>query len=413
MIRTQLRRRPRVPFAVIGITIAAVTLFGGTASSAPARALATINLNTLPIANGFPLDLGIKHGFFQAQGIEISKKTLQSGNDIVLALANHNGDIGYVGWVPAMIASTSGIAMSAVAASDVEGTSVADNWQNIMVKGDSSIRTPRDLSGKTIAVNALKGVGEVMIKAALRKVGVNPESVRLLAVPFPNMRAALRNGQIDAFWAPEPFVSQALNLDGARIVMAPGPVLGKFWPIGAYVALNSWTRSNRALAKKFRLAINRSLAYAQSHPNEIREMLPAGTQNVRLPIWTPLIDRAKLRQLARYSKDFGVITKLPNLNQLVPRSVTGGKTLQGTITRRTIRLLLDGKPVKTLPEGEYTFVVSDRSKTASYRLRGPGVNKRTPLKGVGRYTWTLSLKPGRYTYSSIGTPALSRRFRVV
>ena len=413
MIRTQLRRRPRVPFAVIGITIAAVTLFGGTASSAPARALATINLNTLPIANGFPLDLGIKHGFFQAQGIEISKKTLQSGNDIVLALANHNGDIGYVGWVPAMIASTSGIAMSAVAASDVEGTSVADNWQNIMVKGDSSIRTPRDLSGKTIAVNALKGVGEVMIKAALRKVGVNPESVRLLAVPFPNMRAALRNGQIDAFWAPEPFVSQALNLDGARIVMAPGPVLGKFWPIGAYVALNSWTRSNRALAKKFRLAINRSLAYAQSHPNEIREMLPAGTQNVRLPIWTPLIDRAKLRQLARYSKDFGVITKLPNLNQLVPRSVTGGKTLQGTITRRTIRLLLDGKPVKTLPEGEYTFVVSDRSKTASYRLRGPGVNKRTPLKGVGRYTWTLSLKPGRYTYSSIGTPVLRRTFRVV
>jgi NitT/TauT family transport system substrate-binding protein len=402
-----------VPFAVIGITVAAVTLFGGTASSAPARALATINLNTLPIANGFPLDLGIKHGFFQAQGIEISKKTLQSGNDIVLALANHNGDIGYVGWVPAMIASTSGIAMSAVAASDVEGTSVADNWQNIMVKGDSSIRTPRDLSGKTIAVNALKGVGEVMIKAALRKVGVNPESVRLLAVPFPNMRAALRNGQIDAFWAPEPFVSQALNLDGARIVMAPGPVLGKFWPIGAYVALNSWTRSNRALAKKFRLAINRSLAYAQSHPNEIREMLPAGTQNVRLPIWTPLIDRAKLRQLARYSKDFGVITKLPNLNQLVPRSVTGGKTLQGTITRRTIRLLLDGKPVKTLPEGEYTFVVSDRSKTASYRLRGPGVNKRTPLKGVGRYTWTLSLKPGRYTYSSIGTPVLKRTFRVV
>jgi NitT/TauT family transport system substrate-binding protein len=413
MIRTQLRRRPRMPFAVIGITVAAVTLFGGTASSAPARALATINLNTLPIANGFPLDLGIKHGFFQAQGIEISKKTLQSGNDIVLALANHNGDIGYVGWVPAMIASTSGIAMSAVAASDVEGTSVADNWQNIMVKGDSSIRTPRDLAGKTIAVNALKGVGEVMIKAALRKVGVNPESVRLLAVPFPNMRAALRNGQIDAFWAPEPFVSQALNLDGARIVMAPGPVLGKFWPIGAYVALNSWTRSNRALAKKFRLAINRSLAYAQGHPNEIREMLPAGTQNVRLPIWTPLIDRAKLRQLARYSKDFGVITKLPNLNQLVPRSVTGGKTLQGTITRRTIRLLLDGKPVKTLPEGEYTFVVSDRSKTASYRLRGPGVNKRTPLKGVGRYTWTLSLRPGRYTYSSIGAPALKRRFRVV
>ena len=84
--------------------------FGGS-RSAPAKPqqLATITLNTLPIANGCPLDLGIKKGFFRAQGIEISKRTLQSGNDIVLALSNHNGDIGYVGWVPAMIARTQGI----------------------------------------------------------------------------------------------------------------------------------------------------------------------------------------------------------------------------------------------------------------------------------------------------------------
>ena len=102
----------------------------------------TITVDTLPIANALPMDLGIKKGFFAAQGIEINKRTLQSGNDIVLALANNNGDIGYLGWVPMMIASTQGIPLSAVAASEVEGTSVADNWQNILVKGDSSIRTP-------------------------------------------------------------------------------------------------------------------------------------------------------------------------------------------------------------------------------------------------------------------------------
>ena len=39
-----------------------------------------------------------------------------------------------------------------------------------MVKGSSSIRTPQDLAGKTIAVNALKGVGEVVIKGALKAV---------------------------------------------------------------------------------------------------------------------------------------------------------------------------------------------------------------------------------------------------
>jgi NitT/TauT family transport system substrate-binding protein len=406
-------RAPRGRTRVLALAAAALTLGGGSAPGAPGRALTTVTVDTLPIANGLPLDLGIKKGFFQAQGIDINKKTLQSGNDIVLALSNGSGDIGYVGWVPAMIASTSGIALTAVAASDVEGTSISDNWQNILVRGDSSIRTSTDLAGKTIAVNALKGVGEVMIKAALKKLHVDPNSIHLLAMPFPTMRTALRNGQVDAIWTPEPFMSQALNLDGARIVMAPGPVLGKFWPIGTYVGLNSWARRNPRLAKKFRTAINNSLTYAQSHPDEIRALLPAGTQNVRLPIWSPVIDRAKLRQTASYAKDFGVVSKLPNLEQLVPRTVTGGKTLQGAVTKKKLKLLLDGKAVKSLPEGEYTFVVSDSSKTASFVLRGPGVTRRTPLRGVGRFTWTLSLGPGKYTYRSVGTPFVKRTFRVV
>src|ERR671933_945991 len=240
---------------------AIVATFSGAAASAPttaARPLATVTVDTLPIANALPLDLGIKKGFFSAQGIEINKRTLQSGNDIVLALANNNGEIGYLGWVAMMIARTQGIKISAVAASEVEGTSEADNWQNILVKGSSSIRTPADLAGKTIAVNALKGVGETVIKAALKKSGVDPNSVKLLAMPFPTMRTALNNGQVDAIWVPEPFLSQGLSIDGDRIVMAPGPVLGRFWPIGGYVGPEDWIAKNPARARSFRTAINES-----------------------------------------------------------------------------------------------------------------------------------------------------------
>ena len=199
----------------------------------------------------------------------------------------------------------------------MEGTSEADNWQNILVKGSSSIRTPADLVGKTVAVNALKGVGEVMIKAALKKVGVDPDSVRLLALPFPAMRSALQNGQVDAIWTPEPFLSQVL-IDGGRTVMAPGPVLGRFWPIGGYAARDDWAARNPGLAAKFRAAINKSLAYSQANPNEIRDLLPAASRNVRLPIWSPLIDRDKLIQLARFTKEYGVISTLPNMTKLVP-----------------------------------------------------------------------------------------------
>jgi NitT/TauT family transport system substrate-binding protein len=396
--------RRRLFGATILAALSAALLFGGSASSSSDRTLATINLRTLNIANALPLDLGVQKGFFAQHGIEIQKKVLQSGNDVVLALANGDGDIGYLGYVPAMIGRVQGIKFQMISASEVEGTSVDDNWQNIMVKGNSSIRTPQDLAGKTIAVNALKGVGEVMIKAALKKVGVDPNSPKLLALGFGAMRSALNNGQVDAFWAPEPFVSQGLNIDGDRIVMAPGPVLGKFWPIGGYGALDGWVQKNPQLAKQFHDAINESLAYAQAHPEEIRALLPAGTQNVRLPIWSPVVDRDKLVQLAKYAKEFGVIDSLPNLAKLVPSSVTGGKVLQGTVGNVFITLRLDGKAVRTLPHGKYTIVVQDNSQSTGFRLSGPGVTKQTSVKGTGRSTWTLTLKKGMYVYSSIANP---------
>src|SRR4051794_14636873 len=106
MMRTRIRPRTRLLGVAVAGVLAALTLAGGTATGAGNKALVGITVDTLPIANALPLDLGIKKGFFAQQGIEITKRTLQSGNDVVLALANRNGEIGYLGWVPMMIAST-------------------------------------------------------------------------------------------------------------------------------------------------------------------------------------------------------------------------------------------------------------------------------------------------------------------
>jgi NitT/TauT family transport system substrate-binding protein len=403
--------RTRIGVAALAAAIAALAVFGGTASSAP-RQTVEVRVVTLPIANGLPLDLGIRKGFFAQQGIEIKKTTLQSGNDVVLALANNNGDIGYLGFVPMYIAVTSGIPMTLAAASEVEGISAADNWQNILVKGSSSIRTPRDLAGKTIAVNALKGVGEVMIKAAMEKVGVRPDAFRLTALPFPQMRSALNNGQVDAIWVPEPFLSQALNVDNARIVMAPGPVLSRYWPIGGYAARQAWRNANPELAQRFRTAINRALSYAQGNPAEIRAMLPPGTQNVRLPIWSPLVDRSKLQKLAEYTRKYDVITRMPNMRQLVPNSIASGLVLQGTVQGARVLLRLDGRSVTRLNRGPYTFVVTDTSRRHNFTLRGPRVNRQTSVRGRGRSTWTLNLRPGRYRYWSTALPRARKSFVV-
>jgi NitT/TauT family transport system substrate-binding protein len=397
--------------SLVSVVLTGLVLACGAASAGSQRAaLTTVTVDTLPIANALPLDLGIAKGFFANHGIEIKKQTLQSGNDIVLALANHNGDVGYLGYVPMMIARTQGIPVTLIAASEVEGTSTADNWQNVLVKGNSPIRTPADLAGKTIAVNALKGLAEVVIKAALQKDGVDPNSVKLLAIPFPSMRTALNNGQVDAIHVPEPFLSLGLNLDGDRIVLAPGPTLGNFWPNGGYAAPNDWLKANPATAKNFRLAINESLVYAQSHPDEIRAMLPAGTQNVRLPVWSPLIDRNQLLTLAKDTKQFGVISSLPNFTQLFPSDIRSGFAtgLLEAGVGKSVSLKEGGKKPVRLDPGTYLLIVKDTSKIAGFQLKGPGVNSSTGVAKTGTFRFTITIRPGRYAYTSLGKGKKSR-----
>ncbi len=91
-----------------------------------------------------------------------------------------------------------------------------------------------------------------------------------------------------------------------------------------------------------------SLAYAQAHPEAVRALLPAAIRNIRLPVWSSLIDRRQLVELAKYAKEFGAITTLPNIAALVPASIATGLTLQGTVSGRAISMKLDGKTFRSL-----------------------------------------------------------------
>lgn len=63
-----------------------------------------------------------------------------------------------------------------------------------------------------------------------------------------------------------------------------------------------------------------------------------------------------------------------------------------------IGLTLGGKSVKSLKPGKYTIVVKDPATIHNFRLKGPGLNKSTSIKGTGTTTWHVTLKKGKYTY---------------
>ena len=57
-----------------------------------------------------------------------------------------------------------------------------------------------------------------------------------------------------------------------------------------------------------------------------------------------------------------------------------------------------GKDLKTIEAGTYRIKVEDKAAIHNFHLIGPGLNKKTGISFKGDATWTIKLKPGRYTY---------------
>jgi plastocyanin len=89
------------------------------------------------------------------------------------------------------------------------------------------------------------------------------------------------------------------------------------------------------------------------------------------------------------------------------------KKLTGKVgPKKTISLKKGTAAVKALVAGRYKLVVTDASKADNFHLTGPRVNKKTGIKFKGVATWTLTFKPGKYTFRSDATKKLKRTFSV-
>lgn len=70
------------------------------------------------------------------------------------------------------------------------------------------------------------------------------------------------------------------------------------------------------------------------------------------------------------------------------------------------------KPTSALSAGRAKLTISDASATDGFKLKGPGVTRSTGAAFRGTVTWTVTLKAGTYTYSSVKHPLRKHSFRV-
>ena len=287
-----------------------------------------VTVGTLPISNAAPLYLGAKKGFFREEGIEVKPEVAQSGNELITGALSGLLRLHLRGLHPVDRRAFQG---PADPRSSPPVTSAPrpprKEWTVLLVKKpESKIRGPDDLVGKTIAVNGLRGVGEVVIKASLEKQGVDPDRIELLEVPFPEMPAALESGprrrDLGARAVPHPGGSTTAAARSTRrsSTIAPNFVNGAYEASeGVQFSKNpkvTWSASSAPWT--------RSVDYAQANPGEgpqasiptFTKIPPEVADKIRLPVWPVPIDTAKVTELGDYAVKYGVVEKAPSMDEL-------------------------------------------------------------------------------------------------
>ena len=158
----------------------------------------------------------------------------------------------------------------------------------------------------------------------MKAAGGDPKNLKFIEVPFPDMPAALANHRIEAGWMVEPFVYIAQSR-GDKVVDWPLVAIAPKVMIAIYFASAQYVNANPDIVKRFKAAIAESLAYADSHTDEVRQIIPTYTRisseiaaKITLPIWPPEFNRQSIQAMADDALQDGLINKKADVAALLP-----------------------------------------------------------------------------------------------
>ena len=157
-----------------------------------------------------------------------------------------------------------------------EASSLRPHTRVLVISADSRITTLAGLVGKKIEVNGTNSIGTLLISALLAENGIAPTKVNFVTDKqgFPDMAGQLQRGQWDAAFLAEPYASKAEEAYGDQVELADldeGATMN--FPIGGYVATQTWARQHRQTAAAFVRAIEEGQALAEDHPSAARVAL--------------------------------------------------------------------------------------------------------------------------------------------
>ncbi|WP_427006479.1 ABC transporter substrate-binding protein [Pseudarthrobacter sp. H2] len=296
----------------------------GSAGSTGSTELTKVSVGVIPIVDCAPIYLGTKQGFFKDEGLQLDIQTATGGAAIVPGVVSGSFDFAFSNLISVMVAKDKGLDLKFVANGASTTGEKGKDVGGVVVPAGSGIKSAKDLAGKTVSVNNLSNIGDTTIKSAIEKDGGDPSSVKFVEVAFPDAPAALANKQVDAAWILEPFLSKAVA-EGGTVVSWNFVDMSPDLDIAGYFTKADTIKNKPELTQKFTRAMNKSLEYAQAHPQEVRDIVGTYTKideaaraKIVLPHYKVDFNKDAFKTLGDAATKYGTLTKAPNAGDLLP-----------------------------------------------------------------------------------------------
>ncbi len=293
---------------------------GGGAGAGPSK----VTVGIIPILDVAPIYLGIEQGFFEEQGLELDLQKAQGGAAIVPAVVSGQYQFGYSNTTSLLIAASQGLPLKVVANGNNSTGEKGKDFGGIVVPENSPIKTAADLAGKRVAINTLQNINTTTTNKVVRDAGADPSKIAYTELPFPEIPAAVANGDVDAGQVVEPFLTIAKQ-QGMREIASNFAQTDPNLNVGLYFATDKYLSENAETVQKFTTAMQQSLKYASENPDAAREVLSSYTEiepeiqeAVTLPNWPEQIDTASVEVLSRLALQDGLVEAEPDLAKLLP-----------------------------------------------------------------------------------------------
>jgi|GEM_PF-115107 len=275
--------------------------------------------------------VGRQQGDFERSlgpGFRVQWKQFNAGPSVIEAIFAGALDIAYIGPSPTLngYIQSRGEALRIVAGASSGGAS-------LVVREGAGIQKASDFHGKRVASPQLGNTQDVALRSWLHSQGLATTDkggdVQVLPLANPDQLTLFLKGQLDAAWAPEPWVTRLIHEGHGRLFIDER----QLWPNGQFVTAQiivrtEFLRQHPEVVRQWLRTHIQVTEWINAHPAEAKRLINAEIQKDtgkslpafeldeafgRLtPTWDP--QRASLNASAMASVQAGLLHRLPELS---------------------------------------------------------------------------------------------------